>query len=100
MRRKIKQKRQDWWALETARETAKRKSSGDNSFKDKKTAIVEFLRDNANQEIEYRKKELDHKNKELEVRKQELELRSKELETQKQQNQNLLNILLEFAKKR
>jgi hypothetical protein len=88
-------------ALETARETAKRKApSGNDSFRAKKTAIVEFLRDKANQEIEYRNKELEHKTKELEVRKQELEIRNKELEAQTQQNQNLLNTLLEFAKNR
>ena len=85
-------------ALETARETAKRKAPlGNDSFRAKS---VEFLRDKANQEIEYRNKELDHKTKELEVRKQELEIRNKELEAQSQQNQNLLNTLLEFAKNR
>ena len=42
----------------------------------RKTTIVEFLGDKANQEIEYRNKELEHKTKELEVRKQELETRS------------------------
>ncbi|CAB3977113.1 Hypothetical predicted protein, partial [Paramuricea clavata] len=87
-------------ALETARETAKRKASGNDSFRAKKTAVVEFLRDKANQDIEYRNKELEHKTKELEVRKQELAIRSKELEAQTQQNQNLLNTLLEFAKNR
>lgn len=87
-------------ALETARETKKRKSSGNDSFKQKKTAIMEFLRDKANQEAECRKIELEHKTKELEVRKKELEVRSKELEVQKQQNENLLNTLLEFAKNR
>ncbi|CAB4021200.1 Hypothetical predicted protein [Paramuricea clavata] len=87
-------------ALETARETAKRKASGNDSFRAKKTAIVKFLRDKANQDIEYRNKELEHKTKELEVRKQELAVRSKELEAQTQQNQNLLNTLLEFAKNR
>ena len=88
-------------ALETARETAKRKAPlGNDSFRAKKTAIVEFLRDKANQEIEYRNKELEHKTKELEVRKQELEIRNKELEAQTQQNQNLLNTLREFAKDR
>ena len=80
--------------LETARETAKRKApSGNDSFRAKKTAIVEFLRDKANQEIEYRNKELEHKTKELEVRKQELEIRNKELEAQTQQNQNLQKII-------
>ncbi len=87
-------------ALETARETAKRKGSDNSSFKAKKTAIVEFLRDKANQENEYRKKELEHKAQELEVRKQELEIRRMELEAQTKQNQNLLNSLLELAKNR
>jgi hypothetical protein len=81
-------------ALETARETAKRKATSVNdSFKAKKTAIVEFLRDKSNQEIEFKKEE-------LEVRKQELEMRNRELEAQRQQNQNLLQTLLEFAKNR
>ena len=39
-------------ALETARETAKRKGSDNGSFKAKRTAIVDFLRDKSNQESE------------------------------------------------
>lgn len=87
-------------ALETARETAKRKGSDNGSFKAKRTAIVDFLRDKSNQESEYRKKELEHKAQELEVRKQELEIRRMELDAQTKQNQNLLNTLLELAKHR
>ena len=86
--------------LETARETAKRKGSDNGSFKAKRTAIVDFLRDKSNQESEYRKKELEHKAQELEVRKQELEIRRMELDAQTKQNQNLLNTLLELAKHR
>ncbi len=85
-------------ALETAQ--IRRKGSDNSSFKAKKTAIVEFLRDKANQENKYRKKELEHKAQELEVRKQELEIRRMELEAQTKQNQNLLNSLLELAKNR
>ena len=87
-------------ALETARETAKRKGSDNGSFKAERTAIVDFLRDTSNQESEYRKKELEHKGQELEGRKQELEIRRMELDTQTKQNQNLLNTLLELAKHR
>ena len=87
-------------ALETARETAKRKGSDNGSFKAKRTAIVDFLRDKSKQESEYRKKELEHKAKELEVRKQEPEIRRMELDAQTKQNQNLLNTLLELAKHR
>ena len=87
-------------ALETARETDKRKGSDNGSFKAKRTAIVDFLRDKSNQESEYRKKELEHKAQELEVGKQELEIRRMELDAQTKQNQNLLNTLLELAKHR
>ena len=84
-------------ALETARETAKRKGSDNGSFKAKRTAIVDFLRDKSNQESEYRKKELEHKAQELEAGKKVLEIRRMELDAQ---NQNLLNTLLELAKHR
>jgi hypothetical protein len=55
-------------------------------IKAKKAAIIEFLRDKSNQEIEFKKQELEHKPKELEVRKQEVEMRNRELEAQRQQN--------------
>ena len=90
-------------ALETARETAKRKASSLGScdlFRGKKTAIIEYLRDKAKHEAECRKIELEHKAKELEVRKQELELRGRELEAQKQQTETMLNTLVALAKNR
>ncbi|CAB4005877.1 Hypothetical predicted protein, partial [Paramuricea clavata] len=48
-------------ALETARGTVKRKASGNDLLRAKKTAMVEILRNKTNHVIEYRKKEMEHK---------------------------------------
>lgn len=86
-------------ALETARETAKRKADlGLDSCRAKKATTMDYLREKADKEIQYKKMELEYKTKELEVRKQELELRSKEFEAQKAQTQDMFKTLLALAK--
>ena len=90
-------------ALETVRETGKRKAearlSGCSSFRAKRTATLEYLKEKADKEMDVKKMEIAHKEKELEVRRLELELKYKELEALKAQNHSMLNILLELVKR-
>ena len=63
MRKEVKQKMPDWSHQKLLEKQQKEKHHQETirQFRAKKTAIVEFLRDKANQEIEYGNKELDHK---------------------------------------
>ena len=83
-------------ALETARESMKRSAeagpSGSCSFRAKRNATIEYLKEKAEKELEYKKMEMAHKEKEHELRRLELEVKNKEVEAQKAQNQNILGI--------
>ena len=90
-------------ALETARESMKRSAeagpSGSCSFRAKRNATIEYLKEKAEKELEYKlEMEMAHKEKELELRRLELEVKNKEVEAQKAQNQNILGMLLALVK--
>ena len=75
--------------------------SGSCSFRAKRNATIEYLKEKAEKELEleYKKMEMAHKEKELELRRLELEVKNKDVEAQKAQNQNILGMLLALVKK-